>query len=101
MMLEKSVHDLSTINFLELQKNDDGLTLYSLFGALQSYVTEMQKIVNEEWASELLKTFVLSSLKVFDEINTARNKNIKYSISEETAKYLQGFRKAKLIAKED
>lgn len=101
MMLERSLHDLSAMNFLELQKNDDGLTLYSLFEALQSYVTEMQKIADEEWASELLKTLVLSSLKIFDEINTARNKNIKYSITKEAAKYLQSFRKAKQIANED
>lgn len=100
-MLEKSINGLSSINFLEFQRNEDGLTLYSLFENLQSYVSEMKKIVDEDWASELLKILVLSSLNVFDEINSARNKNIKYSISEDTAQYLLSFRKAKEKAKEE
>ncbi len=95
MMLERCIHDLSAIRFLELQKDDDGLTLYSLFDTLQSCHNEMNRIVDEEWASESLKILVLTSVGIFEEINEARNKKIKYSISEETAKYLQSFRIAK------
>lgn len=95
VMLEKCINDLSAISFLELQKDDDGLNLYSLFSTLQSCQNEMNRIVNEEWASESLKILVLTSFGIFEEINETRNKKIKYSISEETAKYLQSFRIAK------
>lgn len=101
VMLEKSIAGLSTISFLEFQKDNDGMTLYSLFEILQSYVAEMNRVVDEEWASELLKTFVLLSLGVIDEINSARNKIVKYSLSEDTARYLLSFRKAKEKVKEE
>ena len=91
-MLERSINELSAINFLELQKNDEGLALYSLFGVLQFYSDEMNRLVDEEWASEILKKYVILTLGTFEEINKARNKKMKYSISKETAQYLQSFR---------
>lgn len=100
-MLEQSINGLSAINFLEFQRNDDGIALYSYFGILQSYTNLMNKFIDENMNSEFLKILVLSSLSVFDDINSARNKNVKYSISEDTAKYLLSMRTEKEKAKEE
>lgn len=100
-MLERSIEGLSAINLLDFQRNDDGIALYSFFEVLKSYSNLMKNYNDEVCNSELLKTLVLSSLSIFDDINSARNKKVKYSISKDSVKYLLRFRKVNEKVKEE
>lgn len=101
IMLEKALSNLSAITLLQFQKNNDGLQLHEMFGALQGYLDEMNRFLDNNGCDGMLKTFVLLSVDMFDEINMARNKNVKYALPKETANYILTVRRAKTAKKEE
>ena len=101
VMLEKVLVNVSAITLLQFQKSDDGLQLHEMFGALQSYLNEMNRFADDNDLNQMLKVFVLLSVDMFNEINKIRGKTYTYALPKETANYLLSVRNYKKQARRE
>lgn len=88
MMLEKCLSNVSANFLLSFENDDEGLQLHTMLEALQGYLNEMNRFSDGNEMLDILKSFTLLSYDVFNEINTIRKKDYKYTMHEETKKYI-------------
>lgn len=100
-MLEKCLSNTSANFLLSFENDDEGLQLHTMFEALEGYLTEMNRFSDANEMFDLLKFFTLTSYDAFNEINTIRKKDCKYTVHEDTKKYLLAMRNAKNKLKGD
>lgn len=100
LMLEKCLSNISANFLLSFENDDEGLQLHTMIEALQGYLDEMNRFSDENEMLDLLKLFTLLSYDMFNEINTIRKKDYKYTVHEDTKKYIIAMRNAKNKLKE-
>lgn len=94
-MIEKSMSSISPATLLTFSKNESGIQLYSLFSALQSYINTINLFVENDGMPDVSKGFGIEMVTTLDQINKLRGINEKYSISEDSKRYILAMRKAK------
>ena len=100
LMLEKCLSNISADFLLSFENDDEGLRLHTMLEALQGYLGEMNRFSDENEMLDLLKLFTLLSYDMFNEINTIRKKDYKYTVHEDAKKYILAMRNAKNKLKE-
>lgn len=94
-MMEKSMHSLSPTTLLSLSKNENGIKLHSLFSVLQSNINTTHLFIENDGMPDISKGFGIEIITTLDQINKLRGINEKYSIPEDSKKYILAMRKAK------
>lgn len=93
-MIEKSMRDISPTTLLSFSKNENGMNLHSLFSALQSYINTIHLFAENDGMHDIAKGFGIEIVTTLDQINKLRGLNEKYSISEDSKKYIRAKRSA-------
>ena len=70
------------------------MNLHSLFSALQSYINTIHLFAENDGMHDIAKGFGIEIVTTLDQINKLRGLNEKYSISEDSKKYIRAKRSA-------
>lgn len=92
-MIEKSMRSISPTTLLSFSKNESGIKLHSLFSALQSYINTIRLFIENDGMPDVSKGFGIEIVTTLDQINKIRGINEKYSIPEDSKKYILARRK--------
>lgn len=94
-MIEKSMRNISPTTLLSFSKNESGINLHSLFSALQSCINTIHLLGENDGMPDISKGFGIEIITTLDQINKLRGINEKYSVPEDSKKYILAMRKAK------
>ena len=94
-MIDKSMRGISPTTLLSFSKNESGIKLHSLFSALQSFTNIIHLFIENDGMPDNSKGFGIEIITTLDQINELRGINEKYSIPEDSQKYILAMRKAK------
>ena len=94
-MIEKSMRNVSPTTLLSFSKNESGIQLRSLFSALQSYINTIHILIENDGMPDISKGFGIEIITTLDQINKLRGINEKYSVPEDSKKYILAMRESK------
>ena len=93
--IEKFMRSISPSVLLGFSKNETGITLYSLITVLQNYINTLHILEDNEAASNIFQLFGVEIISVLEQINKIRGVDRKYSVSEDSKKFIIAMRAAK------
>lgn len=92
---EKFMRSISPAVLLSFSKNETGIRLYSLITVLQNYINTLHILDDNDVASNMFQMFGIEIINVLEQINKIRGIDQKYSIPEDSKKYIIAVRTAK------
>ena len=100
VMIEKSMSNISPNMLLNFSRNDNGMMLHSLIIILQNHINLLNLLEENDGMPDMYKMIGIEIITTIEQINKLRKIEEKYSIPDDSKKYILAKRKAMQCRKE-